>query len=435
MRSLLLLAASVALTGCTVLTSESPQSIIDDGRKAEGVFYSLPKTIVDLTLFVVEDRAEYKLVMGPPRSIADAEHQYVLRYRPLPNYSDQVEVAVTSQSLLKSIASKTKDETKGIIVNLVKAFAGLGGSLEAAATEDVQLASVTFDPTDEMEVADALRELNQALLVHAKNSDDNCKDEAKKGGAAVFDQRRIGACREYADLKSAAGTCRMDGKKEKCLVKENGPVQFLLRRVRSKDIPASRWRVQDGREGSSPYRADCTVGVCYRPPLLYWVHYSVGAPFHADKVTKLPPKGVYSLLALPNEAAPVEIDIRRAFFVEKTQKINFDDNGFLESMEIKKPSEIEAISTLPVEIITAVTATLRVRLSVVDQQINEAGAIKSLTEARYALQQQQAMYESAETLATSGHLASTAPAVPLPLQSAVKPVATAAPDLGVDLEP
>ena len=44
---------SAALVGCTVLSSELPSQLANDGRAPEGVHYYLPKSLVDVTLTAV----------------------------------------------------------------------------------------------------------------------------------------------------------------------------------------------------------------------------------------------------------------------------------------------------------------------------------------------------------------------------------------------
>ena len=60
---------------------------------------------------------------------------------------------------------------------------------------------------------------------------------------------------------------------------------------------------------------------------------------------------VSSLHLVSNRARLIEIDIRRAFLVEKTQKISFDDNGLLDAFSVIKGSGWSALSHLPIDVV------------------------------------------------------------------------------------
>ena len=88
------------------------------------------------------------------------------------------------------------------------------------------------------------------------------------------------------------------------------------------------------------------------------------------------------------------IDLQRAFFVNKTQSITFDDNGILDTVTVKKDSELLALSSIPIAIISAIADGLKIRVSVINERINDANASKALLQARAALEKQRLQLES-----------------------------------------
>lgn len=114
-----------------------------------------------------------------------------------------------------------------------------------------------------------------------------------------------------------------------------------------------------------------------------------------------------------NLSSLVEIDLERAFLVNKTQTITFTDDGLLDSVAVKKESELVALSSIPVEVVSAIAEGLKIRVGVLDQQIGNTKASTELIEARAALEKQRAQLEGGLVAADKGHGAVTASRVPV----------------------
>jgi hypothetical protein len=338
-----------------------------------------------VTLTVVPERAEFSLQAGDPRSIADPKYRFLLRYQPNPNYSDTVTVAVSGQTFLKSVASKTRDDSKRVILNFVKAVSAIGPSFEAgeAASAAQVLAELTFDPLDDGERDEAIKTLNLAAEKFIDSYlGSNCdRESAIASNAAIRlpinELRQSAACVKYLELQSFMRDAD----------KGYAADDYGLISIRQAGIPRP---VTASKSAVKLPSVDCSVGVCYRPRLPYEFGFRIGK------------RGYKRTLMLPNRSALVAIDITRAFFVEKLQTIEFDEHGFLKGITVDKPSELQAVSLLPVEIIQEVTAALRIRVNVLERQIEEATATKNLIEAKAELEKQRRAFETYARVAGQG---------------------------------
>jgi hypothetical protein len=388
-------AASVAilglltiLKGCAVLTSELPETLQIDGRYPSGVHYYLPKGMLTLTLTVNKDAATFRLTPEPLTYIADTSHRYYMQYRPRPDYSDVVQVKVHPQrGFLQLISANTTDETFQAVVSLAGALSAL--RLEAASSRlnEDRLANLVIDPTDEGEVLRAQNAFNKVVGDYAKlRAASVCTVD--KDAKIILDVSKRALCDSYRKLSNVAPEQpyvvllfeRIDPLDSDSAVCKPGRrhakvVRRHLPKVSTKPIVARA-------EADAPAKADCSVGLCYRPPEPYQLCMGVGKSL------------VRQVMLLPNEAPLVEIDIHRAFFINKVQEINFNTDGLLTSVKITKNSELEAISALPVAIFDAILTGLQVRVKIIDQQINEAKITKDLIEARAELEKQRAALEA-----------------------------------------
>lgn len=413
--------------GCAVVSSDLLESnnTARSGDPLAGVVYSLPVSVIDLTLAVVPKTAEFKLTVDGPRSIADPRHRYVLRYKPHASYTDTVDIAVTDKTFLSAVTLTTKDETPSVILNIFKTLGALGQGFEAGTTPAgaESLATVTFNPTDESDKRRGMLMLNRALLKFAKKSFENCEKTAKKGREAEsnFDPQAQAVCKEYGRL-AQRGEQWLKLPEDRRWTAPDGdlaPVVFVIRPAG--DAPVARRSAAKAtavaHKGVSKRTADCTVGICYRPRLPYEIGYAVGSIAKTRTGQDFHRGIVKTYMMLPNESDLVEIDISRAFFVEKTQKITFDESGFLKYWEVKKPSELVALAGLPVAIVSAVADGLKIRIKLVQQEINEAGALKDLIEARQALlEQKQALETAIKDRTGEPSRATSVTALPLPIQ-------------------
>jgi hypothetical protein len=379
----------VGLAACTVLTSETPLQLLADGQEPVGVLYSLPLSVIDLTLSADKD-GKLTLQPSPARSIADPHHRYVLRYRPLPNYDDKVWITVNPSSLLKQAKADTVDQTPAIIVNFVKLFSKLSGGFEdGPVATGGMIAKVTVVPTDAEDLERGLVRLNQALIAYATSAGGKCEKIANTEYA-----KKALCLRNNKIVKNGETWLKY---RENTRLEPNilrlAPVQFWIKRA-SVAQPYVDDKTFRRRPAAVPPAADCSVGICYRPPLPYHFAYSVGAEPAREFGAR--PGVEHRVEFMPNEAQMVEIDIRRTFFGRKMLDINFDETtGFLASVEVQKDAEIVAMAKLPVQILKAMLSVLQFRLKILTSEYNEAVAQKDLLDARRQLAQQQRQLESA----------------------------------------
>ena len=392
-----LAAVAIGSAGCAAVSSVTPLSQVQSGSAPNGVWYTLPRSIVDLRLTVIPGAAKFGLEVGNPRSIADPTHRYLLQYRPLPHYNDTIDIDVSPRGMLKKVTSRTKDETKQIILNIAKAFGAIGGGFEAGAAGGAStLHTLTIDPTDEDEVRNAVTLLNRTLKKFAEsrsNPTGGC--DPKQGQPRYFDPATRELCLAYQRLAT-----------------RKRPV-LDLKFIAANSIEGGEIHAVS-LVGGPP--ADCSGGICYRPPVPYFYKAAI------DGVATT------GLMMLPNRSPVVVIDVRRGFFIEKIQNMQFDDDGFLQQFDVDKPSEIEALSLLPVEIIGAISEGLQLRIKVTQAQITAEKTERMLVEQQAAIERQRAQYDEAERLARANQGAVATPnTTPSPsLQAATAAPAAAA---------
>lgn len=329
--------AGFAVASCTVLTSTLPEQLATDRLAPTGVFYALPRGVVSVTLSVKIDDGRYYLDVGEPEFSPDPSHRYLLQYRPLPNYNDSIMIEVSDLGLLKKAYVTAVDDTPTVIANLAKSLTAiLGYEVATIPTGAALVSKVTIDLSRETEVARAASELNAAMRTHAARIVAICREQ----------EQNTPACQAFGDVAGGA------------------------RRVRlAVEVPPSM-------PAGAP--SNCAVGLCYRPKEPYIASFGLGDIQHVK------------IVELPNRAAPIELDINRAFFVKKMTNIDFDANGFLSQVKIEKDSELLAVSKLPLDVISAVGAALAIRVNVINQQTNIAKKKAALLEAEAKLRSQRA---------------------------------------------
>jgi len=353
--TVLALSAIATATGCAVLTSEEDEVALREGRAPTGIAYSLPKSVIDLSLYVNFETAQFRVTASDPYSIADPSHRYYLRYQPLPQYEDKVDVAVTSNGLLKSISANTTDKTGEVILNLVRAVSAFGSAFESGPADEPEtlILKTTIDPTDEGKLRDAERKLKRALRGAAEAAiGENCRDR-KKTEKLKLGLTRLELCAAFNNIAA------------------NGAISVKFRPLSSSLATA-------------PVKsADCGVGICYRPPLQHEILIEGGGGLRRG------------IMMMPNSSPLVAIEIRRGFFINKVQTLEFETDGSLKKMTVKKESELLAISKLPVEIVSAVAEGLKLRVEILDQQIGSAKSTGELLQAKADLEKQRVLFESA----------------------------------------
>src|SRR4029077_5253866 len=98
-------------------------------------------------------------------------------------------------------------------------------------------------------------------------------------------------------------------------------------------------------------------GLFYRPALPYRLNFitdptTARASIYGQVVDPAarPAAGIASYtVSLPNEAPIMEIKVSRAAFVKNSVKITFD-NGMLKDVSYDKPSQVEGVVQIPVDL-------------------------------------------------------------------------------------
>jgi hypothetical protein len=317
----MLAAASYALGACAVVSSDALDHVEGSGEERTGVYYALPMGLVDVSLVANPDSGEFRLVYSDVKYIADPNQRYLMRYRPLPNYKDDVDLEVNDKAFLSKVWATTEDKTDEIIVEVAKIFRGFGAFQTGEVPDGfiITLSTITIDPSERGKLHAAAEFLSDRASAFVKRAVAAC------AGATTS------VCQRYARLNARnSGLVDLDVIPPQPIV--NAPIP------------------------------DCSSGLCYRVKEPYVITQTVDGVRRAQ------------IMYLPNKAPLVGIDITRALFVSKIQKIDFDTNGFLKSAYLEKGSELEAVSALPISIITAISETMPIRLKVQQKQADLAEA-------------------------------------------------------------
>jgi len=444
--SLLLL--GTVLAGCTVITSETLVELADRGKAPSGVKYCLPKSIMEFRLSANPEKIQFTVTPSEPRSIRDLSRCYYMNYRPAPQSDDIVSVTTSKNGYLKSVTATTTDKTIDIIKDLAKAVGALG--LEAARTPigDDLLASETVDPTDSDALAKAEHRLATALKRYAKaKADTICKKfdplppsppAAPRGGGAVTMKVDKAESDTPPGIDVKSSRFDLDNKIKcdefKSFAEMQHPISLKFTRYETRWVRDAGRPVRESAVGvpvAVKVEPDCRVGLCYRVPEAWLLDIGIGevilrlrdAPKGKERYEPVHEGVRKALYMMPNRSRLVEIDIRRAFLVNKVQSITFSDEGFLDTVQVTKPSEFAALSSIPLEILSAIADGLAIGVTYLENQTKDADAERALIEARTALQHQRALIESVLTQTTVPGVTTasrlpTNPAAAQPLSSA-----------------
>lgn len=138
-------------------------------------------------------------------------------------------------------------------------------------------------------------------------------------------------------------------------------------------------------------RSRCSEGACFRPALPYQVKIDV-----ADSESRL---SRTIIVALPNEAPIVSIDLNRHAFVTAGTQVLFD-HGMLASIDFQKPSEALGFVSVPVDMakmIAAIPASvLDFKFTRIQKEANVAGESKRLIESQMQLLDAQSLLLKAQ---------------------------------------
>lgn len=295
-------------TGCSAVI----QSKKEPANNTTGIFYSLPKGIVQLKFMPLNSREKQPLLQVMTKYVPDPERHFNLYYNRNIAYDDNISISVSREGLLKSIEVTTEDKTKDVVVTVVEIakeiakffIAFPGGDLREVDASRVKYFDIAFDPRDF--IVDAKGEPRSQITETGENLKDYGIEKLRV--IRMFDSSKV----KMADA---------------------------------------------GAE-------DSHNGIFYKPLLPYKLSFdhclpvTVAGTAKEAKQTAEPLKYVnhYDLIIyLPNEAPIVAVDVERAFFVKKVTKLTFAD-GVLESIQVSKPSELLASAHIPLDIVKSITS-------------------------------------------------------------------------------
>jgi len=318
--------------GCVAIESSS----IND----RGIVYFLPKSILTITVIQYKDiangRTWYQIGGNTKKKgegtaetdlsvleiesnpIPDIDHRYVALYRPSVTSDDRFCVARSTEGLLQELDFASDDRTPAIAFNIARAIkaalpspTGLTGI--GTATDSVQVRSYTgrIDPT-------------------------------RRHDRIVFNRALLEMFGEHLEIDFS----RMS--------------EIFNHHTAALPTNCSR----DGECEPQAFTDRCTSdSICYRT--------AIKVPIDLRRNGQTVDVN-YASVINPNDVGA--ISIRRAFLVHKISKFYFD-GGILTGALIRKPSELEAASLLPLQVIYAALATPSAAISNAFSSSNSSGFV------------------------------------------------------------
>lgn len=298
----------LTFTGCASVI----QSKREPANNTTGIFYSLPKGIIQIKFMPLNSREKQPMLQVMTKYVPDPELHFNLYYNRNIAYDDNINVSVSKEGLLNSIEVTTEDKTKDVVVTVVEI------------AKEIAKFFIAF-PGGELKEIDASRI-------------------------------------RYFDIAFAPENFIVDAKAEpKSQITETGE--------NLKDYGIEKLRVVRMFDSSKVKTADADTenshnGVFYKPLLPYKLSFDHSIPVTVASTTNEGRKTTeavkyvnhYNLIVyLPNEAPTVAVDVERAFFVKKVTKLSFAD-GVLETVQVAKPSELLASAHIPLDIVKSITS-------------------------------------------------------------------------------
>jgi hypothetical protein len=279
-----------------------------------GVTYYLPKRVLKLGVWETRevvtntiDLNKVEVVEGEPRHFATIleiqtvpDRNYLMRltHEPSAAFHDNVQVTVTTQGMLKEVATKFKDEGPAIVAKLAELATLLAQAPTALAAPSPKAAvgSVSYE---------VRTRLLRTLIVDPTDASSHQWTLAPYG-------IRLSA----QPLPAGAEAC--------CTLDEQEPCEPLC----------------------------AESGVCYRPVIPYQVTIQPGGVATSGSAFELP-DGFEEVVLLPNRSPIVCLPIDRTPFVESEFRATFEE-GLLTSVHSDKPSEILGFLEIPIRVAKAI---------------------------------------------------------------------------------
>lgn len=261
-----------------------------------GVVYFLPRSLLDVTITktIKGPRVTYQIAVKP-QVIPDPAHRYVLQYQPSPVSDDTLCVVRDKNGLLSQVQFSGDDRTPQIVFNLTRFLVGARGESPTG--------RASFAVNKQTKV---VTETYVATIDPFNNDDLNAFNFA--ASAALNADIRVDVARMRKYLDDA---------------RETWP---FLKKI-------------------EPHERCPQDHICYRTQL----KLPLDLRLRGQRVD-------IAYADIVDEQNMGMISVTRAFLVEKISKLQFKQ-GVLEAAVIRKPSELEELSLLPINVVNAALST------------------------------------------------------------------------------
>lgn len=347
-----LLGLVVALLLVSVLAACSTGSLLRTDKAtsgAKGVPYSLPRSVLKLTLDVsrvTQPKAGFSVSLASEvLTVPDRERSYVLKHRTSAGREDDVKIATTSDGLLTTIVAHTDDKS----IEMVKALAGGAAGVArilAGAPAAMQAAGFIDDGQTQEDVLGPLVGKHEILVPLTDKAEWSQTDRAFV---------------VVSDLEPFAST---DQVRLKVLLLPSG----MAANASTPPIPLEV-------DAPSSLPADGVL-VAARSPVVFRAQIDFGASGNTFGHAF-----VQQFASIPDYSPVLMLDYDRARFVKTTYSSKFED-GVLTNFDANRPSSGLAIASAPLGIAKEI---LKVPAEILQLKFNISSAEKQLVDSEAAL--------------------------------------------------
>ncbi len=349
------------LAGCTALIS-------DNDPEADGVSYYLPKTILDIAVTQKKNpetgdvwyhigsvnKDKEVLSEAVDVTVPDLDHRYVLSYTPSKVSDDRLCITRGSNGLLHDVEFAADDRTPEIVFNISRFLASV------------------------------FKEVPTSVTLVPNTAKDEIEERTYSSRLDPYNPKDIAAFNTNMSRVFGAPV-KLDFKR-------------MMQRLEALSIPPStHCDVKGGHCPVAVVQQHCPPDkICYRTKLKMPVDLKLfGKTVDVDYVPVI------------NRGDFGAISVERAFLVHSITQLRFDQ-GVLIASTIRKPSEVEEASLLPLHVFNAVIATPSgLWANAFSDQNDNAALIQKVTDLNTAaagvITQNKAVFQSLETGAVPTH--------------------------------
>lgn len=295
-------------------------------------------------------RTGFNVTIGTPVMLPDPSRTYALCYNPSAFSDDDLTIKGSASGLLSEIAITADDRADDVVRKVAE------GVVEVA-----KLASLVGTP--------GLRSQSDPTGTRTRDDLALCTGEKNFAFSVLIDPTNVTQSKEVI-----AKALRDRGVPQSCLTFD------------AQDVPQSNGTAAPVFDDPSEVTRLCSQGACYRRawPVVFTV---------TEKSTS---QGSSFVAQIPNSGPIGVVDFKRALFVKVEASAKFDQ-GMLTSFTYKKPSEVLAVASLPVDVLKSLVS---IPTAAFETQAGQLEAAAELVTAQAALQSAEAGLEpgDAETI-------------------------------------